>query len=121
MFPFNNSKIAYTFICFGLIFNSQVFAQIKSSNVSCLDEANSITYTAEFQGKTVILVLKGHTYRIPYVSSHVDSHGLRWSVYRNKEIHLASTLPYEKWVSLFTVNSKELIAFAHCNNILRLN
>lgn len=116
----NNLKIIIGFAFIVFFSNAQVLAQVQTFSVSCLDEANNITYTADFQGKTAILVLRGHTYRIPFSSSHVDVEGLRWSVYRSKEIHLSTTLPNEKWVGIWTAHSRELIAFANCNKVHRI-
>jgi hypothetical protein len=100
--------------CIAFLFNTQVVAQVSSNRMTCFDSVSNIGFNVHFQDSVVILELKGHTYRILYNNSYVSRRGERWSEYVNREIRVSTTLPYDKWVALWTVSSNENIAATYC-------
>jgi hypothetical protein len=94
--------------------NNQAFAQVKTGLMKCNDITRNINFSVHFKGGEVSLLLKGFTYRVPYVMSHVSAKGERWSVYENGEIRVSTTAPYDKYVSIFTNPSFDVIAATYC-------
>ena len=119
MWILKNLKMAAGVVCITCSFNTLVFAQVSSNQMECFDEKRRIGYTVHFRDNFVTLELKGSAYRLPHVNSYVSHSGVRWSVYKNSEIEVSTTIPYDRYVALYmgTGSVKEIglpIADAHC-------
>ena len=113
-FLYKNYKVVISAIFVMFVLNAQAFAQVKTGLMKCNDPSKNIDFSVHFKGSEVLLVLKGFTYRVPYTESFVSKRGERWSVYENREISVATTAPYDKYVDISTMPSGTPIAGAFC-------
>ena len=97
------------------ISTTQVSAQVSTNRLTCLDETNGISFNVHFQGKQVILHMKGYTYHLLYYSAFVSKKGERWSVYRNPEIEVFTTIPYDRYVAINTPSGVPIAGSFTCN------
>ena len=100
-----------------LMISFKSFAQVKSPLLNCVDPLkNNFQFTVIFNGQNATVVLKGWTYNLKYNRAWVSSRGERWSEYKNQEIIVGTTFPFDKYVDLSTGGwSPRPIASAHCN------
>ena len=110
-----NCKTLVSVFFIACVLNINVLAQVSSSPMKCTDTIKNISFSVHFKGGEVLLELKSNVYRIPYEYSFVSRTGERWSVYRNREIDVSTTLPYDKYVDVITMSSGNSIATAHCH------
>ena len=114
MFLLKNSKLVVSAFIIASLLNNQAFAQVSSTPMKCNDVIANINFSVHFKGGEALLVLKGFTYRVPYTESFVSKKGERWSVYRNREIAVSTTAPYDKYVDIATMPTDTPIAGAFC-------
>ena len=114
MSPPNIIKNLFTIFCLLFLCNTKAFAQVSSNRMNCIDYASNIQFNVHFQGNFALLELKEHTYRVPYYDSHVNNEGERFSVYRNNEIRVSTTFPYDKWIRVSSISTGNTIASTYC-------
>ena len=100
-----------------LLLGLNVSAQVTSPLLNCLDDRQNFPFTAKFNGQTATLTFKGWKYDLPYKGAYVDAKGLRWSTYENQEIYVATTFPFDKFVTIQTGGSSppRHIAGTYCD------
>jgi hypothetical protein len=99
---FNKLKLWAIITLVAGISTTQVFAQVSTQRLTCLDYTGRMSFEVHFQNNQVTLDLKGHTYRLPYNNAFVSKKGERWSAYANQEIWVLTTIPYDRYVTLQT-------------------
>jgi hypothetical protein len=99
-----------------LLLSLNVSAQVTSPLLNCVDSSkNNFQFTAIFNGQNATVVFKGWTYNLKYIGATVGPSGKRWLEYSNQEIRVATTFPFEKYVSIETWGSShQIIAGAFC-------
>jgi hypothetical protein len=111
---FKNCKIVANTFFMLCVLNTQAFAQVQTGLMKCSDPIKNINFSVHFKGGEVLLLLKGFTYRVPYIRSFVDTTGVRWSVYLNREIVVRTILPYKKIVDITAMPSDDHIVTGIC-------
>lgn len=98
-------------LLFIVLFAGSSKAQLVTQIMWCVDEVYNISFEAHFNKNIAIVTLKGYTYKLPYTESYVGKYGVRWSVYRNRELDVSAAT--EKHVQIWNASGK-LIAAADC-------
>jgi hypothetical protein len=98
-----------------LLLSLNVSAQVTSPLLNCLDDEVNFSFTAKFNGQTATVTFKGWTYDLRFAQAFVSKKGERFSTYQNQEIVVYTTFPFDKYVTVNTMqNPSSLIAATHC-------
>jgi hypothetical protein len=100
-----------------LLLSLNVSAQVTSPLLNCTpSEGYGFPFTAKFNGQNATVVFKGWTYNLRYTGAYVNPTGERVSEYKNQEIYVLTTFPFDKYVSIHTGGSSpNVIAGAFCH------
>ena len=87
------------FIC--NIGNAQVTIQLDCSKLK-------VPFKVNFSNYFAIIEMRGWVQKVPYIASHVNQQGERFSVYENSEIRVVTTYPIDNYVSVRISGGSEI-------------
>lgn len=70
------------------------YAQISTAPLNCTSsDRGKPDFSLDFRSSYVTVLLKGNSYKVPFEDVYVDADGDRWTVYQDKLLRVATTLP----------------------------